>query len=139
MNGGDHYRRLLEDDEDRRGRIDSDDPFRAEPPRYLADADDGDEGPGADMPPERSGEWVVTVLAGLYAEAVRQGKAGFLPATRWVLRTAVERLSKPEVDVVPMQLLQGIYLAVGPRQPLRLLWRHRGRVGSVAAQTRKSA
>ena len=139
MNGGDHYRRLLEEDEARQRRLKLDDPFSSETPLYMGDAEGDDEGQGADILREHNTEWVVTVLAGLYAEAVRRGKRGFLPATRWVLRTAVERLSKPEVDVVPMQLLQGIYLAVGPRQPLRLLWRHRGRIGFVAAQTRKTA
>lgn len=124
LSGGDRFRELQDDlERQRRARLSPEDSFLAEVCRDLPKPEPEPLAP----PPPHSRQWVVTVLAGLYAEAERKGLRGFFDSTCWVVRAADERLDKNDIDDVPVHLLHGIFLVVSPRQPLRLLWRHRGR------------
>jgi hypothetical protein len=70
-------------------------------------------------------EWLITVLVSLYAEARSQQRlTGFSRTTRWVLDRAAARMDKAAVNAVPLKLLQGLYLALGPRQKGWALWSH---------------
>lgn len=68
----------------------------------------------------------IALLADLYGQAEQQGLTTFSVATHWVLQSAYERVPKHEVVMIPVKLLHGLFLAVGPRVPMRMVWRQRG-------------
>lgn len=135
--GGDRFRQLQDDLEERRERLALGDryhrPFGEEcwnpkpALRKMAVA------------PLPTRQWAVTVFTGLYAEAARNGLKGFYSATNWVVRTAEDRLDAADIDAVPIQLLRSIYLVVSPQPPLSMLWRHRGTAVSKPINRRGSA
>lgn len=137
MTGGDRFRQLQDDLETRRERIAFED-------RYHGPLEEESWNPKPaerkkTIAPAPSRQWVVTVFAALYAEAARNGLTGFASTTNWVVRTAEDRLDAADIDAVPVQLLRNIYLVVSPRQPLQMLWRHRGRAVTMPVNRRGSA
>jgi hypothetical protein len=125
--GGDRFRQLQDDQETRRARLALEDPYRDQ---VRWGAEQVERKPASSPPPSR--QWIVVVLAGLYAEADRKGLKSFFAATCWVVRTAEERLDEADIDLVPIQLLRSIFLVVSPRQPMQMLWRHRGTARAIA-------
>ena len=137
LSGGDRFRRLQNDLEARRERIAFENRYH-----LPLEKDSWNPKPAArtkTIAPAPSRQWVVTVFAGLYAEAERNGLKGFYSATRWVVRTAQDRLDAADIDAVPIQLLRSIYLVVSPQQPLSMLWRHRGTAVTTPIKRRGSA
>lgn len=137
MSGGDRFRRLQDDLEARLERLSLAD-------RYHGPLDEESWNPKPverkkAVTPAPSRQWVVTVFAGLYAEAARNGLKGFYSATCWVVRTAADRLDAADIDAVPIQLLRSIYLVVSPQQPLSMLWRNRGTAVTTPIKRRGSA